>query len=161
MKLTNYRGDYPPSEPRSPPPPPPPLDPWAAGATRPSLGCTSTQPWPWKPSWTVSPELFPISDLRFASTFTCGVTLLAHVMAALGSTNVGASVVWSSTGGPSETTATQPVPDSAMLYRPPESAPAIPESSLVMSHSMPASKARTLAPLQVIWSLSSLMRCTS
>src|SRR3954451_13139130 len=94
------------------PPPPPPL---AVGTTRPSDGCTSTQPVPWKPSCIVSPDDFTIRLLRFASTFTWGVTLDDHVMAAFGSTNVGVSPVWSSTGGPSETTATQPVPVSDML----------------------------------------------
>jgi hypothetical protein len=96
-----------------PPPPPPP--PFVAAATWPSLGCTSTQPAPWKPSWIVSPEPLPTSVLRFASVFTCGLTLLDHVIAAFGSTKVGTSLVCSSTGGPSEMTATQPLPASDML----------------------------------------------
>src|SRR3954464_10521921 len=48
-----------------PPPPPPPLG--VPGSTWPSLGCTSTQPLPWKPTWSVSPEPRPTSVFRFAS----------------------------------------------------------------------------------------------
>src|SRR3954454_5000847 len=106
---------YPPSEPSSPPAlPPPPLAP--AEATRPSDGCTSTQPAPAKPIWSDSPELLPISDLMFTSVLRWVWRLLDQVIAACGSQNVDASAeVWSSTGGPSETIATQPLPDSAML----------------------------------------------
>ena len=43
------------------------------------------------------------------------MVLLDQVIAAFGSTNVGVSPVASSTGGPSETTATQPAPASDML----------------------------------------------
>src|SRR5690349_2902035 len=107
------RRPQPPRDPSNPPPPPPPFE--DCEATRPSEGCTSTQPAPAKPICSDSPELFPISDFMFTSVFRWVVRLLDQVIAACGSQNVGASPVWSSTGGPSETTATQPEPDSAML----------------------------------------------
>ncbi len=68
------------------------------------------------------------------------------MIAACGSANVGASPVFSSTGGPSEMIATQPVPCSAMLNRPPPIMPAG-ALDLLMSQSMPASKASRFAPL--------------
>src|SRR3954468_2781993 len=109
---------YPPSAPsRTPPPPPPPPPPLApAEATRPSLGCTRTQPAPANPIWSDSPEPLPISDFMFTSVFRWVWRLLDQVIAACGSQKVGVSAeVWRSTGGPSETIATQPLPDSAML----------------------------------------------
>ena len=47
---------------------------------------------------------------RFTSVLIDVETLLDHVIAACGSANVGASPVFSSTGGPSEMIATQPLP---------------------------------------------------
>src|SRR4051812_39362119 len=130
----------------SPPPllPPPLVDPLS---TWPSLGCTSTQPAPWKPIWSVSPEPRPIKVFRFASVFTCVCRPLDQVIAAWGSQNVGTAPVSRRTGGPSETTATQPVPESDMLYSPPASIDPIPPSAFLMSQSMSESNARTLRPL--------------
>ena len=50
--------------------------------------------------------------------------------------------------------ATQPLPWSAMLNRPPAIIP-LPPSTFLMSQSMPASKASTFEPLKVIASFSS------
>src|SRR5688572_17166233 len=96
-------------------PPAPPPAPAGAGAMRPSLGCTRTQPGPENAICTVSPEPRPISVFRLTSVLMDVWTLDAQVIAADGSAYVGISPVWSSTGGPSEMTATQPVPDRAML----------------------------------------------
>src|SRR2546423_8478094 len=81
------------------PPPAPEPPPAPAACTRPSLGCTSTQPSPENPTWTVSPDPRPISVFRLASTLTCVVTPLDHVMADCASANVGAEPTSSSTGG--------------------------------------------------------------
>ena len=80
-------------------------------------------------------------------------TLDAQVIAACGSANVGASPVLSSTGGPSEMIATQPVPLSAVLKRPPPIMPDTPSTRL-MSQSMPASNASRFAPFTVMASFS-------
>ena len=66
--------------------------------------------------------------------------LEAHVIAAWGSAKVGASPVLSSTGGPSETIATQPLPCREVLNSPPAIMPLAP-STFLMSQSIPASKA--------------------
>ena len=102
-----------------------------------------------------------MSVLRLASVFTLVRTPLDQVMAACRLQNVGASAAFSSTGGPSDTTATQPLPDSAMLKRPPASIPLTPPSTFEMSQSMFESNASTLRPLQVTRSFSSLKRWTS
>src|SRR5438132_1425284 len=99
-----------PKPPDAPEPPPAPT-PW----TRPSLGCTSTQPSPLNAICNVSPDPRPIRVLRLASTFTWVWTPADQVIAAWASANVGALATSRSTGGPSERTATQPVPLSAML----------------------------------------------
>src|SRR5437588_2226141 len=97
-------------EPPIPPAPLPPPLPALIAATCPSDGCTSTQPWPENASWTVSPELLPISDLRLTSVLNAVWTPEDHVIAAWASANVGAVATLSRTGGPSEMTATHPVP---------------------------------------------------
>ena len=76
------------------------------------------------------------------------------MIAAWASAKVGACATLSSTGGPSERIATQPVPDSDMLNRPPAMAPAAPPLSRLMSQSMPASKASRFGPLTVMLSFS-------
>ena len=84
--------------------------------SRPSLGCTSTQPWPTKPICTDSPEPLPMNVFRLTSVLTVVCRLPYQVIAACGSANVGVSgPVDSRTGGPSDMTATQPVPASDML----------------------------------------------
>src|SRR3954471_14775811 len=89
-------GAYPERLPSRPPAPLPPV----VGTTRPSLGCTSTQPSPWNPIWMLSPEPRPMKFLSFTSVLMLVVTLLDQVIAACGSAKVGASPVLSSTGGP-------------------------------------------------------------
>ena len=120
---------------------------------RPSDGCTSTQPWPWKDIWTDSPEPRPIRFLALKSVLIPVVTPEDHVIAACASANVGACATLSSTGGPSERIATQPVPCSAMLNRPPPIIPLAPSTRL-MSQSIPESNASRLGPLTVIRSFS-------
>ena len=75
------------------------------------------------------------------------------MIAAWASANVGAAATLSRTGGPSERIATQPVPCSAMLNRPPPITPLAPSTRL-MSQSMPASKASRFGPLTVMKSFS-------
>src|SRR5918997_5352731 len=96
-------------------PPPPPWPVPGVGMTRPSLGCTSTQPAPVNDICTDSPEPRPMKFLSFTSVLMLVCTLLDQVIAALGSANVGASAVFSSTGGPSLRIATQPLPVSEVL----------------------------------------------
>src|ERR671923_60321 len=93
--------------------PPPPLA--AAPVTWPSDGCTSTQPWPANAIWIVSPEPRPIRFFILKSVLIDVLTPDDHVIAACASANVGADATLSSTGGPSDRIATQPVPRSSML----------------------------------------------
>src|SRR5918999_957414 len=116
MKLGVQPRSSPPSPPAPPPPPPPP---GAAAAIRPSDGCTSTQPSPLNAIWMLSPEPRPMSVLRLTSVFIDVVTPDDHVIAAWASANVGAVATFSRTGGPSDRIATQPVPESEGLNRPP------------------------------------------
>src|SRR6478609_7108692 len=81
----------------------------------PSDGCTSTQPWPPNAIWNCSPEPLPIRSFIFTLALTEVVTPDDQVIAACGSAKVGACATLSSTGGPSERMATQPVPCSAVL----------------------------------------------
>ena len=67
----------------------------------PSDGCTSTQPWPWKATWNVSPEPRPMRFLRLTSVLIDVVTPEDHMIAACASANVGAAPTSSRTGGPS------------------------------------------------------------
>src|SRR5687768_15032276 len=97
--------------------PPPPAG--AAATIRPSDGWTRTQPSPPNAIWTLSPEPRPISVLRFTSVFIEVLTPDDHVIAACASAYVGAEATLRRTGGPSERIATQPVPWSAVLKRPP------------------------------------------
>ena len=76
-----------------------------------------------------------------------------HVIAACASANVGACATLSSTGGPSESMATQPVPWSFVLNRPPPIMPLAPWT-LWMSQSMSESNASRFWPLTVISSFS-------
>src|SRR5436190_20806302 len=107
LKCGRGCGAQPLSRPPSPPPPPPPP---VAAVTRPSEGWTSTQPWPVKPTWMLSPEPFPIRFLTLTSVLIDVDTPEDHVIAACGSANVGAVATFSRTGGPSEMLATQPAP---------------------------------------------------
>ena len=75
------------------------------------------------------------------------------MIAAWASANVGALATFSSTGGPSERIATQPVPCSERLNSPPPIMPLAPSTRL-MSQSMPASKASRFRPLTVMKSFS-------
>src|SRR4051812_42605368 len=102
--------------PSSPPGPllPPPL-PADTALMTPSDGCTRTQPWPPKAIWNCSPEPLPIRSFILTLALTDVVTPEDHVIAACGSAKVGAVATLSSTGGPSERIATQPVPCSAVL----------------------------------------------
>ena len=81
------------------------------------------------------------------------VTPELQVIAACASANVGALATLSSTGGPSERIATQPVPCSAMLNRPPPIIELAPWTRL-MSQSMPESNASRFGPLTVMKSFS-------
>src|SRR5918995_6710338 len=101
---------------RLPRPPPPPPDAGAA-VIRPSDGCTSTQPWPWKAIWIDSPEPRPMRFFILKSVLIDVDTPDDHVIAAWASANVGAEATLSSTGGPSERIATQPVPCRWVLNR--------------------------------------------
>ena len=132
-----------------------------SGRWRPSEGCTSTQPLPEKPSWKLSPEPSPISDLACTSARRLVVTEPDQAIADDGSANVGASLTSSRSGSPSETSATVPVPCSATLKSPPASIPAVPPLTRVMSQSMPRSNARMFAPLTVSASLVSRTTWTS
>ena len=71
--------------PRRRPPPPP-------AATRPSEGWISSQPWPEKESWIVSPEPLPMNVFRLTSVFTELVTPSDQVIAACGSAKVSVAV---------------------------------------------------------------------
>ena len=73
---------------------------------RPSEGCTSTQPSPEKPIWTLSPDPIPISDLACMSVLSLVDTPPDQAIAACGSAKVGASATSSLTGSPSEISAT-------------------------------------------------------
>ena len=126
----------------------------------PSDGCTSTQPFPENSIWSVSPEARPIRVFRFTSVFTAVCTPLDHVIAACGSVNAVSPSSSSSIGGPSESSATHPVPASSRLNSPPASTPEAP-STLRMFQSMPASNASRLELLTVILSSASFTRCTS
>src|SRR3954447_6544342 len=103
------------TEPSSPPPPPLPPLVAAADLMTPSDGCTSTQPWPPNDIWNCSPEPLPIRSFIFTLALTDVVTPDDHVIAACGLAKVGAVATLSSTGGPSERIATQPVPCRAVL----------------------------------------------
>src|SRR3954462_10030815 len=104
-------------------PPPLLLLPLTDWATRPSLGCTSTQPSPWKATCTDSPEPIPMKLLRLASGLIEGGPPLDQTIAPRGAHEVGAPPVSSSRGGPSDTTATVPVPLSFTLKMPPVRTP--------------------------------------
>src|SRR5919197_225316 len=96
-----FAGCYPPRL-FSRPPRPPPLSflPLTFCATRPSLGCTSTQPSPENATCTDSPEPKPTKLFRLASVLIELLTPDDQTIAALGSQNVGAPPVSSSTGSP-------------------------------------------------------------
>src|SRR4026209_1024906 len=99
---------------RPPAPPPPPL-PDDTALIWPSDGCTRTQPWPPNATWSCSPEPLPIRSFIFTLAFIAVVMTEDQVIAACGSAKVGAGATLSSTGGPSDRMATQPVPCSAVL----------------------------------------------
>src|SRR3954447_19721270 len=139
--------------PSSPPAPPLPPLPDDTALMAPSDGCTRTQPWPPKAIWNCSPEPLPIRSFILTLALTDVVTPDDHVIAACGSAKVGAWATLSSTGGPSERIATQPVPCRAVLYRPPPLIPLTPWTRS-MSQSMPASNASTFGPLTVTLSFS-------
>src|SRR3954453_21314819 len=124
-----------------------------AAVIRPSDGCTSTQPWPWKDIWIDSPEPRPIRFFILKSVRMPVVTPEDQVIAAWASANVGADATLSSTGGPSERIATQPVPCSARLNRPPPIIDDAPATRL-MSQSIPESNASRFGPLTVMKSFS-------
>ena len=86
-----------------------------AAVTRPSEGCTRTQPWPPKAICSVSPELLPMKSFILKSVLSEVDTPDDQVIAACASAKVGAEATFSRTGGPSERIATQPVPRSSML----------------------------------------------
>src|ERR671914_2487340 len=146
--------------PRFPSRPPPPELPDGLPKTRPSLGCTSTQPCPANDICTDSPDPRPMKFFSLMSVLIPVCTLDAQVIAACGSAKVGASPVLSSTGGPSEMIATQPVPVSAVLNRPPPIIPLTPSTRL-MSQSIPASNASRFVPFTVIASFSRYSRWMS
>ena len=92
----------------------------ARAPTRPSDGCTSTQPWPVNAIWIDSPEPRPIRFFILKSVLIAGRDARRPGDRGLG---VGerrrATPTLSSTGGPSERIATQPVPCSERLNSPP------------------------------------------
>ncbi len=87
------------------------------------------------------------------SVFIDVVTPDDHVIAAWASANVGAEATLSSTGGPSDRIATQPVPFSEVLNRPPPIMLLAPWTRS-MSQSIPESNASRFGPLTVTFSSS-------
>ena len=74
------------------------LLPCAVAAIWPSDGCTSTQPWPPKAIWMVSPEPRPIRFFILKSVLIDVETPDDHVIAACASANVGAEATLSFLG---------------------------------------------------------------